>query len=649
MTYDTIASFATCKFMTSPGQVWARRGMVWGMARYSNQYGSRATPPTPPIALLLLFALALSASSLFAQSATPTTRPAVTRVVVHFADGSHQTLPADPTEEKLPNEPNFPSTSPSSPNPEPLPLRLTLAGLMAPAAVHVAVPDLTLRPDLLESRFDWDFGDEQGKYNRLTGFNAAHLYDQPGAYTIRLTITDPAGQQTRYQTDFLVRPDTRRQILVRTQQDLDALPPIGDNIRLVFQGESFNLKRRLDIRGSNVVITSTGPRPRLNCTSTQPDSTYFFIPRDASSILIENLSFDTPAQAKNTNAFGGAVISPAGRNVTIRNNEFLNVSYAVQGNGRPAGLLVQDNTVPLPTGLRGYLVWGEGSDYVILGNTVANSTREHIVRVTRISRLLISHNDFTNLDRRSQDPSDYTKTTLSICDALDVYIAGNKLTDGPLRFGPLALGGSTMEVQPFTGLFNKDIRTDTAVAEDNDLFGTWIEAHHGTENLMVRNNILQGANIVAFQIDGYNSEFTRQPQNINILHNTVIDQGTDGNFLRTGHGPGAITLKNNLYVAPKLTAGSGGAVIYVEDTDLSTFKQIRNNLWPIPKTIPYAQGGYFYVWPKWSDPKGFRTPDAWRALGAKDDDYENTALDPRTCQPLLDSKAARRGAGAVRR
>ena len=48
----------------------------------------------------------------------------------------------------------------------------------------------------LTARYQWDFGDTTSgsQFDQLPGFNAAHIYDVPGLYTITLTITNQAGQ-----------------------------------------------------------------------------------------------------------------------------------------------------------------------------------------------------------------------------------------------------------------------------------------------------------------------------------------------------------------------------------------------------------------------------------------------------------------------
>src|SRR5262249_10530878 len=59
-----------------------------------------------------------------------------------------------------------------------------------------------------------DFGDPNGKYNKLEGFNAAHIYDTPGTYTIRLTITNEAGRVSTTSKTITITSDTRRRIYV---------------------------------------------------------------------------------------------------------------------------------------------------------------------------------------------------------------------------------------------------------------------------------------------------------------------------------------------------------------------------------------------------------------------------------------------------
>src|SRR5580698_6531014 len=74
------------------------------------------------------------------------------------------------------------------------PMGILLPPGTAPCTLHVnglTVPLATGTP--LTTRYDWDFADETGKFNHLTGFNAAHVYDRAGKFNVKLTVTDSAG------------------------------------------------------------------------------------------------------------------------------------------------------------------------------------------------------------------------------------------------------------------------------------------------------------------------------------------------------------------------------------------------------------------------------------------------------------------------
>ena len=67
---------------------------------------------------------------------------------------------------------------------------------------------------MLTAEYDWDFGDPKGRFNKLQGFNAAHVYDRPGRYTITLTVTDETGHVESATATIFVSPDNRRRIFL---------------------------------------------------------------------------------------------------------------------------------------------------------------------------------------------------------------------------------------------------------------------------------------------------------------------------------------------------------------------------------------------------------------------------------------------------
>ncbi len=289
-------------------------------------------------------------------------------------------------------------------------------------------------------------------------------------------------------------------------------------------------------------------------------------------VTIEHITFDSPYGVSDTQEapkVGIDAIVARGRNITIRDCTFLNVDSAVNANGSPMGLLVERCKSPLKTGMRAYMVWTQGSDFVCLGNFAANSTREHIVRLSGVEAALIADNNFTNLDRRPADKYDTSKGTIEMHNGSYAYIAHNTVAGGTIRVGPLGLN------EPPT------TATNWAVIESNILSGTSIVAYPGAHHIMVRNNIIHDQIGQAMILQGPDPQ-GRMNADFHILNNTATNSGTIGSFLKVwGHVDG-IELKNNLYVAAGLKVGSdGSAVVNTAERDLSSFTAIENNVWPM--------------------------------------------------------------------
>jgi hypothetical protein len=65
-------------------------------------------------------------------------------------------------------------------------------------------------------------------------------------------------------------------------------------------------------------------------------------------------------------------------------------------------------------------------------------------------------------------------------------------------------------------------------------------------------------------------------------------------------------------------------VVYVTGSDLSSFSEIKNNMWDTPSPYSYAHGGAFYVWPSWSDSRGYLTIQQWDAYSQVSGDQMQT-------------------------
>ena len=257
--------------------------------------------------------------------------------------------------------------------------------------------------------------------------------------------------------------------------------------------------------------------------------------------------------------------------------------------------------------------------HTIVGNFAANSTREHIVRAVDFNEINVQDNNFTNLNRQSVDPYDFSKGCVELHRGQYGWVVGNTITDGDIRIGPLGLFGEAASSA-----------TDWTVIEDNQLTDTFIYVQAGAHDSMIANNVItnEGAEgSYDIVMNGTDSQ-GRTSSDINLINNTGVDTGQSGNFLRIYGWVNGITMLNNLWVAPDLSIGDHSAApIFTNTTDLSCFTRISGNVWPDPTDIPgYAQGGINYI-DSSSTGNDFVTPAVWNSMSEVGTDlFVNTQL-----------------------
>lgn len=497
-----------------------------------------------------------------------------------------------------------------------------------PIVVNATESKLANSP--LYAKYQWDFGNPDGRYNRLPGWTAGHVYDRPGTYTVKLTVTDGNGKSDTAETTITVLPDSRRVVYVDVEDGNDGNDGSQDSpirsfeaasryanrgdVKILFRrGQRWNTNGWMSITQSNVHVGAygSGANPVFNVVSGKCAIQTF---DSANHVVIENITFDSPYKPVGNDAdkMGSNGIYVGGTNITIRDCTFLNVTDGINSNGQPRGMIVMDNDAPLTTGIRGYLSWTEGSDIVIIGNSAANSTREHIVRIKDGHRLLIAYNNFANISRQSVDPQDIRKGTIEMQRGSWAYIYGNTTRMGPIRVGPR---GEATEPGNTT--------TKYAVVENNKIYDYKINVYPGAHHVMIRDNVSYVNNDPIVALNPRDPQ-GRQLSDINILDNVGYNSGRNGQFLRSEPGlrPGTVTLGRNVYNAPNIDGGvNGNAGVYVLAGDLSGFKRIFDNVWPIPATnIKYAQGGVMWVSTSISGQAGFKDPKEWLAYPQVDGD-----------------------------
>jgi len=512
--------------------------------------------------------------------------------------------------------------------------------LIAGGTVHVQGVDSVLNGGtVLNSKFSWDFGDPTGRFNHLDGFNAAHVYDNAGVYTVRLTVTADSGKAASATVKVNVTADDRPTIYVdgaKGSDDNDGSSPAkavktaprafalaADDTRILFKrGQRFTINQAIVINEDRLLVGAygTGSLPVLYRVAGVGEGMLRTTP-DAEDVTIEDLKFDSEYKA---DADGAVPKVPAtalyagGTNITLRNAQFGDINTAVNANQSPTGLMVMDSETTKSYGTRSYFVWGQGSDLVVLGNYSAGSTREHDVRTSGVERQLIAYNDFAQPDRSAVDPADIQKGCIEVHRGLYAYVAENTVHGGVIRVGPR--GGTTEAT---------DSETAWVVIEDNRCDDVGIQLYAGSHHVMIRGNVVNRYASVkagpAIALFGPMDGNPRQSGDVYVEHNTGIEKRAAGSFLKlyAAMQPGSVTVTDNLWVNANFTAGNNSSSgIYASEDNLASFREISGNVWATPKaSANWATDGVNYVGSTWGKRGAYKTADQWNAMPEVGTDY----------------------------
>jgi hypothetical protein len=500
----------------------------------------------------------------------------------------------------------------------------------------------------LTATYQWNFGDPSGRFNQLTGWNAGHVYDNPGTYTITLRVTDAAGQISTATSQVYIQADNRPMIYVDTngsdsnggaspdqavQSVVRAFQIAGSYSKIEFhRGETFDLNQTVYINGNDQYVGAygDGTSPVIN-RGPGDGSVTFFLNSQSVNTTIQDLTFDTPNAVTSGPApkIGSQTIWAWGTNVVVRNNTFLNTDDAINASMRPTGVIIMDNSAPLITGIRGYFCWVDGTDWTIVGNNVANSTREHDIRSSSMGtdRVLIADNTLSN-PTRADDPDEVSKCTINIREGRDIYITGNTLNQGTVGFGP---GPWTPDSDEVANL----------VIQGNFIHDSQLYLAGAVHHALVQNNVLDDTGQSQIHILPNDPDYAdRHMLDVTIDHNTGINSGTSGQFLEISAEdlPGVLTLTNNLYVAPNLDfSGIANAAVLVTAPDLNDFNIISGNIWPASNA---PSGAVNFVNGSWYA-NGGQTPAQWNAnSNVQNDQFQDVALPAGVYQTSLNGVTA---------
>jgi PKD repeat protein len=473
----------------------------------------------------------------------------------------------------------------------------------------------------IDASYQWNFGDPNGEYNTLPGFNATHVYTTPGNYTITLTVENSAHLTSSTAWTVNVGADNRRAIYVDSVHGSDnnngsspsqavqtaakADSMIANNTEFFFdRGETFNLAKPFLLHNTNLLVGAygSGAQPIINYTAPATGSDVFTTNNTASiGVTVQDVTITTLLGTQPTLTDLPMAVMAGGTDTAVLRCTFKDVEYDINASGAPNGLTVEDCSSPLSNGLQGYFVWDQGNDTSIIGNSVDGSVNEHVVRTSSAVDILAMKNNFSNDDG---------KGCIEIHWGAYAWIDGNTVTDGDIRVGPLGLWG-----EPVTSA------TNTCVIQNNTVLNTFIAVDPGAHDISIRNNIIHRNSSYMINVNGTDSE-GRVSADIRIFNNTGISTGTTGNFLQVQTYTAGITLENNIFSDPNLVVGANNsAPVYVVPNSFSSFTYVNGNVWQLPKTILQTANGGINLIGGQSNAIGSVTPAAWNAMSVVGTDY----------------------------
>ncbi|MEM7204037.1 MAG: PKD domain-containing protein [Planctomycetota bacterium] len=427
-------------------------------------------------------------------------------------------------------------------------------------------------------RYAWDFSDRGSRHSTATGPIAAHVFEQPGTYTVTVSVTDDqSGTRTRTidivvedpavvfpgqktvcvsaNGDFTGAPAGAKR--VRSSSFDDAMQHFAADVRLLFRrGDTFANQRShmMRVRGGQIGAFGQGLNPDAhgifaNNPRVRAGNTSYVFNIEGSDLTVADLIFE-PA--------GGKGIVDA----TDRTERTLFLRIATLGFGTPFvvsqdiveywGSDPHDHLFFVDCRLQnfaGVAVYNGGERLAFVGNTFERSSVTHTLRIAFARGCVIADNtlSYPASDRHiiklhsQQAPSRYGRYSERIA------IVGNTFrcnADWAVTVGP-----------QYTGA---DEAIREVLIERNQLHAegrTSIAYYINSADTTVRNNVIvaEGANdLTGVLITRRGNEPV--PSGAQIYHNTIYSAGSGSNLVLANidqHGGAPAKIKNTLLFAPR--------------------------------------------------------------------------------------------------
>jgi PKD repeat protein len=211
---------------------------------------------------------------------------------------------------------------------------------------------------IYKSEFAWNFGDAGAPYNQVPGFNGAHVFDNPGTYTVTVNVQNEAGLKntTPVTLNVVVTADNRVPVLISTDQDVltnivnypprGVTPPAQGRKLMFIRGSTYHITSDLLLQPhdwlTSVSLSASGDILPPDLTAPLPN----LISQGAGAVFagVNNLDILVEQVYVTAGSTRPTMMTSKGVKIGIRDVQFYGVTKGFDAGG--SGMLVQNTGMP---------------------------------------------------------------------------------------------------------------------------------------------------------------------------------------------------------------------------------------------------------------------------------------------------------------
>jgi len=384
---------------------------------------------------------------------------------------------------------------------------------VAPLAVFFDVTESSglLGDDYINTNFNWDFGDLLGSYNNTRGFVSAHVFENPGVYTVTVHGTDPSGINTIKTIKIEVKPFSGETFYIASSGDdlnsgsqaepfltvSKAISKLKENTRILFnRGDIFNTTGQyINFINGPVIIGAYGSGNKPILVSSENNWGIIYIDQYTDDLRIMDLNLVGSTSDRNS------VIKQRGMNFQGTNILGLRIEIENVAGDAVAVSSASSNIFIFDSFFHDYSSYGcfsEADNMAFVGNiSLRQDGNEHFYRTQMGVGQFLAFNSFSDIVS--------SKSAIQIRGngTKNVVIVGNRVDQ-------------SIGVNPQNDV--KEEYISYCVIEGNTCFSS---IRITAKNIVLRNNLLSGP------IYFYKHPLVGIPERVYVFNNTFYGNMTN--------------------------------------------------------------------------------------------------------------------------